>query len=136
LLRCEQVGQMGLVAEIKEAQLAGVAIHESGHINVHLSGSSDMLVEEAFAAFLDELHQASLKLQVPKVTMDLKAVEFVNSRCIKSLVLWINRVCGLEPSSRYQILLLSDPDVLWQRRVLGMLEDYAADVVSVETPGG
>jgi hypothetical protein len=57
----------------------------------------------------------------------------MNSSCFKIFVAWLAQVRDLDAAKQYRIHLLSNPNLLWQRRSLAALSCFAVDLVAIET---
>lgn len=80
--------------------------------------------------FLGKLHEQALARELREVTLELAELEFINSSCLKAMVAWIYKVdTGGRP---YQIRLLRDSKLHWQRTSIATLQRLAPDVVIVE----
>jgi hypothetical protein len=69
---------------------------------------------------------------VAEVVVDLRSVEFMSSACLKAFVTWIHIARTLPTPSRYQIVFLSQPEILWQRRSMHALACVAKDLVRLQ----
>lgn len=107
--------------------------YEDGVVHVRLAGTADYEARSDVDAVIGKLHQEMLRLRAPKVVVDLRALEFMNSSCFKVFVSWLAAVRDLEPGRQYRIHLRSNPALHWQRRSLAALACFAVDVVAIET---
>jgi hypothetical protein len=98
-----------------------------------LSGSAENESKAALEVYLAAVHQAATTAAVTEVTVDLRALEFMNSSCIKACVTWIGTVQDAPKASQYRLRFLSDSKKDWQSRSLKALACFAADLISVET---
>jgi hypothetical protein len=80
-----------------------------------------------------KLHKEAVRLSASKVIVDFRELEFMNSSCFKIFVAWLAQVRDLEATQQYRIHLLSNPNLLWQRRSLAALSCFAVDLVAIET---
>jgi hypothetical protein len=81
---------------------------------------------------LDRVHTAALQRHAAEVVVDLRECDFINSSCLKSFVVWLNRIQDLAAEQQYKIRFLSDDSKLWQRRGLGTLSCFAVELVRIE----
>jgi hypothetical protein len=112
-----------------------LAVRESGpaQLTATIGGTAEMPAVDVMGAFVDKLHTKTCELKAREVVVDLTSLEFMNSSCFKSLVTWLNAITDLEPGDRYKIRFRSNPQILWQRRSLHVLQTMGTDVISVET---
>jgi len=104
-----------------------------GKLLAKLTGNADVAVRPALADFLNQVHEAAKSPSVVEVVVDLRDLEFMNSACLKAMVTWIFVARELPSNSRYQILLVSDPAVLWQRRSVQALSCVATELVKLQS---
>jgi anti-anti-sigma factor len=106
---------------------------DDGKLLTKLVGNADVGVKPALADFLTQVHEAAKSRAVSEVVVDLRDVEFMNSACLKTIVTWIFVARELPETDRYQILLVSDPSVLWQRRSVQALSCVATELVKLQS---
>jgi hypothetical protein len=106
---------------------------EDGTLMCRLAGSADMRAVGRLEAFLARVHQTAIGNALSKVTVDLRDLEFMNSSCFMSLVLWLTCVQEVRKSGRYTVTVKSNPNKVWQRRGLSELRMYATDILTIET---
>ena len=104
-----------------------------GTLLTKLAGNADIGVKSALADFLGQVHEAARSESVSQVVVDLKDVEFMNSACLKTIVTWIFIARELPLANRYEILLVSDPNILWQRRSVHALACVATELVRLQS---
>lgn len=102
-------------------------------IAARLVGTADLSVKAALDDFLTNLHQMACDVGVDEVVVDFRSLRFMNSSCLKGLVTWICRVQELPHDIQYRLVLVSSPDMHWQRRSLHALSCLAADLVSIRS---
>lgn len=119
--------------KIETTELRASASIEHGAIVVRFSGTADTVAMPQVHSLLQRLHDEVLRAGAREVTIDLRALEFMNSSCFKAFVSWIGGVQELEEARQYKILFLSDPEKHWQRRSLGALSCFAVDLIRVES---
>jgi hypothetical protein len=98
-------------------------------LTVEFSGDADMRVFEPLKEFFRGVHDEAVHAGVKKVSIDLRALEFMSSACIKVFVSWLIAIRELPPESQYQLEFLSPRGVGWQRRTLAALSCFALDLV-------
>jgi hypothetical protein len=105
---------------------------DGSSVRLKLSGSADMEVHAQLAQFLERLHEQVCEKRVGRVAADIRELYFMNSSCLKLLVVWMGRVAKLTDSSRYRVLFLTDSNLQWQRRTLEAMQAFAPAVVEIE----
>jgi hypothetical protein len=122
------------------ASMAGAA-HFSASVTTSKQLTTVCLVgvaEAADADLLDELfrrvHADTPRDRGAAVLLDVRALEVMSSPGVRALLRWISGLDELAPEERYEIRILSDPAVLWQRGTLVTLQAVASDRVIVEAP--
>jgi anti-anti-sigma factor len=93
-----------------------------GQAEVEMSGNIDVKnvreVGTTMVALMNELE----KRGIHEVRVDLKHLYFLNSSGLKLFVTWITRVGEMLPAKRYQIVLVANSNLQWQKRSLGALQ--------------
>jgi len=123
---------------IELPKLAGGVIYaeasgDAGVVRVRFSGTADLEAKDDLEVFVKKLHREAVRLAATKVVVDFRELEFMNSSCFKIFVAWLAQVRDLEATQQYRIHLLSNPNLLWQRRSLAALSCFAVDLVAIET---
>lgn len=99
-------------------------------LSVAFEGTGDVAAIELLASYLKSVHAEALRLRLREVSCDFRQLSFMNSSCFKSFVVWIDTVKNLpEP---YQIRLVTEPSMQWQRRSFEALRRLATRVVVLE----
>lgn len=106
---------------------------EGQTVRVRFSGTADLEARADLERYMRKLHDEAVRLTANKVVIDLRELEFMNSSCFKIFVSWLAQVRDLPPAQQYRIHLLSNPNLLWQRRSLAALSCFAVDLVAIET---
>jgi hypothetical protein len=101
-------------------------------VSARLDGTADLNIKPALDGFLVKLHETAQAQRVAELVMDFRNLKFMNSSCLKGLVTWICAVQGLPPQDQYRIVLVSSPELHWQRRSLRALSCLAPELVSIE----
>ncbi|EYF06810.1 hypothetical protein [Chondromyces apiculatus] len=114
-------------------ELKAEAVHEGEILVLCLTGTADMRASEALERVLAQVHTEAQRLGVAQVRVDLRALEFMNSSCLKAFVTWISNVRDAPGEQRYSIHFMSRPEILWQRRSLHALRCFAVDLITVES---
>jgi hypothetical protein len=113
--------------------ISAEATGDAGVVRVRFSGTADLEAKDDLEVFVKKLHREAVKHTVTKVIVDFRELEFMNSSCFKIFVAWLAQVRDLEATQQYRIHLLSNPNLLWQRRSLAALSCFAVDLVAIET---
>jgi len=103
---------------------------------VAFTGSAETESLDYVASALGKLHDAALAASSRSVTVDIRALEFASSSCLKAFVSWLQRVQQLDDARRYKIVFRSDNRHTWQRRSLTALSAFAAGVVEIRPEAG
>jgi len=103
----------------------------NGGLKMEMVGNADLNVTAMLDRLVEEIHREACRLGVREVVVDLRALEFMNSSCLKSLVWWISSVHELAAAHQYHITFVSSPLMYWQRRSLSALAGLATELVSI-----
>jgi hypothetical protein len=106
--------------------------HDGTAIRIWLSGDANLNAAEPVARLLMSVHNEAKKLKVGSVIVDFSKLEFINSACLKRFVTWISHVRDLDPTMQYQIRLVANEKVPWQRRSMSALRCVAVRLVSLD----
>ncbi len=111
----------------------------SSHLEVNgssltltLKGNADIRVMFPLEQTLKVLEREILAKEIREVTVDLRALDFMNSSCLKTFVTWLGHVQEYEPAQQYPIRFLSSDSRHWQARSLQALSCFAVDLVRIE----
>ena len=116
----------------KGEQFSSEGGHEGEAIRLSLAGDANLNAAEPVARLLMSVHNEAKRLQVRSVIVDFSKLEFINSACIKRFVTWISHVRDLDAQSQYQIRLVANDKVPWQRRSMSALRCVAVRLVSLD----
>jgi len=120
-------------SEVKTGRFVAGLSEESSQLAVRLGGHADLPeVVEAMSSLWMRVHARALDLKAPVVTVDLRPLEFMNSSCFRTFVVWLSHLSQSGEGERYRVRFLSDATRYWQRRGLQALSAFARDVVTVE----
>jgi hypothetical protein len=100
---------------------------------LRLVGSANAGATAALAELLIALHIELRERETRAVVVDLHAMELMAAPCFNELVAWIERLSELGPDERYQILVRSNPQILWQQHTLDALACFDTRIVRVES---
>jgi len=98
---------------------------------VYLRGNADSDVADAFALFLQQLHDVAIAAGVREVVFDSRELYFLTSACIKSLVVAIKRLMAVDARFQYKIRFITTPALRWQERSFEVLTKIAPMLVSI-----
>jgi len=98
-----------------------------------LTRGSRLLLDRLRRQFPTVRDRWTPQLGVKTVKVDLRQLEFMNSSCFKIFVAWLAQLRDLDAAKQYKIQIVSNPNLLWQRRSLAALSCFAVDLVTIET---
>jgi hypothetical protein len=118
------------VTPIDEASFRAEAVLDPANVvTVRFTGTADLTVRPMVDRFLRDVHDEICRIDVATVNVNMSALEFINSSCLKAFVGWITTVQAMA-KGRYHISFLFKPSRDWQRRSVDALALLAEDVVS------
>jgi hypothetical protein len=108
---------------------------DDGEIRVSLRGNADMRAVPDLAAFIPSVHAKAVETCVSSVTVDMLALEFMNSSCFRNFVNWLNWIRELPEARRYKLRFVGSRARHWQRPSLSALSLFAVGLVDIEFVG-
>jgi hypothetical protein len=103
---------------------------EDGVMRISVSGAIEMREPgELLNPFWNSIDEDARGRGIRRVELDLRDLSFMNSSGILTLVRWITKVRGHAPDGAYQLVLLYDRNVTWQRTSIPTLAKLAPAVV-------
>lgn len=103
---------------------------EDGVMRVRISGAVEMREPgELLNPFWTSVDESARTRGIRRVELDLRDLTFMNSSGILTLVRWITRARGHGPERGYQLVLMYDRNVTWQRTSIPTLAKLAPAVV-------
>ena len=120
------------IQAVHDVDFAAEATVTDGVLTARVSGNADLNVRLALERFLAGIHEEARQQKLPSVTLDVRGLAFMNSSCLKSLVVWVTQIQDLPPEQRYKITVLSSPTLYWQKRSLFAISSLASDIVTIE----
>lgn len=99
---------------------------EGATLAVNLSGSAELRTSIELASALIKLHEQAMGAGVSEVSVDFRAVEFMNSAALSAFLQWFNK---LRETPKYKVVLVYDTQVRWQRGSISAMSAFAADYV-------
>jgi len=120
------------LSQLKEPTFSATVTHDAEAIVVRFTGNADIVAQKHLDRLLGEVHEQAGRLRVGQVKVDIRDLSFMNSSCIKDVIVWLEKVRKTEEANRYLIAFLSSATQPWQRRSLHALTSFARGIVSVE----
>jgi hypothetical protein len=117
---------------VASADLFAAAHEVDGQITLRLWGTADLCVVEPLAETLSAVHRAALRLGTKRIAVDITALEFMNSSCVKCFVSWLAGVQSGRDTIPYSVHFISNPAMHWQRTSLRAIRCMVPDIVTVE----
>lgn len=108
-------------------------LDSGGTLVLELCGSADMEIVGFLPVYFKSVHAEVQRMRLAEVVLDLHALYFMNSSCLKSFVTWIDLISQLPVRSQYRLRFLTDPHLQWQKRSLDALRRMAMGTVVIET---
>lgn len=116
--------------KVTEATFSGCAMHDGNDIVVRLTGTADIAAQPHLEPLFVAVHAQVAALGVGRVQVDLRELQFMNSSCIKDVIVWLEKIRKAEKS--YLVTFLSSEARPWQRRSLLALKQFGKGIVSIE----
>jgi hypothetical protein len=120
-------------AALEPLNAAGFAttIAQAGReLSIGLIGAADLNVREELETFLQRVHDFASEQRLERVTLDMRALEFINSSCLATIVHWIE-LRELLVGHRYRICFVADKNNTWHHRTLRILSGLYCEVLTV-----
>jgi len=125
---------MSVVAKVSGETFSAEAVHdEETAIHIVFNGTADFEAKTDLETVIKKLHTEAQALEVERVVVDFRELEFMNSSCFKVFVSWLAQVQEMPADQQYRIHFRSNPNLHWQRRSLAALSCFAVDLVAIET---
>jgi hypothetical protein len=106
--------------------------YEPGLVGLVCTGSAETAAVGRVESVLAAVHDDAVRRGARQVVVDLTDLEFASSSCLKAFATWLHVIQQLADHARYQVRFVSSARHAWQRRSLGALVAFAADIASVE----
>jgi hypothetical protein len=120
------------LATLTEPTFSATVSHDAENIVVRFTGNADIVAQKHLDRLLGDVHEQAGRLRVGRVKVDIRDLSFMNSSCIKDVIVWLEKVRKTEESHRYLVAFLSSATQPWQRRSLIALTTFGRGIVSVE----
>jgi hypothetical protein len=78
-----------------------------------------------------DIHAAAVARRLEEVTVDLRGLTYCNATAWKCFVQWL-RLLREDPAARYQLRVISSPDVRWQLVGMAALRAFGGDRLVIE----
>jgi hypothetical protein len=101
-------------------------------IEVCMWGTAESLSEPALVKTLNEVRTSAGESPPSEIRIDIRAIEFLHSGCLKYLVNWITPLQN-QAGEIYKITLVWNPAMNWQKRTIYVLCSLAPAVLSAVT---
>jgi hypothetical protein len=121
------------IAAVHDLDFAAEANVSDGVLQATVSGNADLNVRLALERFLAAVHDEARAQKLRTVSLDVRRLAFMNSSCLKSLVVWVTQIQDLPAEQRYQVTVRSSPSLYWQKRSLVAISSLASDIVTIES---
>jgi hypothetical protein len=121
------------IQAVHDVDFSAEASLTDGVLTATISGNADLNVRLALERFLAAIHQEARQQHMDKVALDVRGLAFMNSSCLKSLVVWVTQIQDLPADQRYKITVVSSPTLYWQKRSLFAISSLASDIVTIES---
>ncbi len=121
------------IQSVHDVDFAAEASVSDGVLTAKVSGNADLNVRLALERFLAAIHEEARRQHLQNVSLDVRSLAFMNSSCLKSLVVWVTQIQDLPPAERYHITVVSSPTLYWQKRSLFAISSLASDIVTIES---
>lgn len=119
------------LAALMEADGCQAEAHlEDGVAVIRLRGSAEGEVTGLLNGFFERVHDAICSAEVKSVRVELVALEFMSSSCLKGFIRWLVQIEALG-DSRYDVTFVSDPSRHWQKRSLRALQTLMPQIVTL-----
>jgi hypothetical protein len=101
-------------------------------IEVCMWGTAESLSEPALVSTLNEVRASASQSPPQEIRIDIRAIEFLHSGCLKYLVNWITPLQN-QAGEIYKISLVWNPGMNWQKRTIYVLCSLAPAVLTAVT---
>ncbi|HEY3493230.1 MAG TPA: hypothetical protein VGK73_01035 [Polyangiaceae bacterium] len=123
---------MSKLENVKLPVVPGVTASLGPGPRLGLSGTiSTREPDKHLGIFFRELHEAALADALTEITVDVRALTFVNSSGIRLFIEWASRASG-QAGRRYRLRFLRNPAVTWQRVSFSAIKNIAGEEIVIE----
>jgi hypothetical protein len=120
------------IQAVHDVDFSAEASVSDGVLVAKVTGNADLNVRLALERFLAAIHAEARRQRLQNVSLDVRNLAFMNSSCLKSLVVWVTQIQDLPADQRYHITVVSSPTLYWQKRSLFAISSLASDIVTIE----
>jgi len=117
------------ITPVMQKSFRAEAVLDTNGVAVRFSGTADLTVKAHVDRFLCQVHAEACRIDTTSVSVDMSALEFINSSCLKAFVTWITTVQEMA-QGRYTISFMFKPARDWQKRSVEALSRLGEDVVT------
>jgi hypothetical protein len=121
---------------IKTPEFSCTATREGARIHAVLEGNADIVAIDGLSRLLTKVHAEATVLPPEEVVVDVRQLEFMNSSCFKTFVIWISDIQALIPARQYHVRFVSNPSIHWQKRSLHALRCFAIELITLDGQPG
>ena len=101
-----------------------------GTTTATLAGTAESGAAEPMRAYFARLHSAAITAKSTEVRVELVALEFMTSSCLKELLTWFATVeSAQQEGATYKVRLRGTQKHSWQRRSFSALAAFSSNVV-------
>jgi hypothetical protein len=115
---------------LNAAGFATTVAQAGSELSIQLIGVADLNVQEELETFLQQVHAFASERRLERVTLDMRALEFINSSCLATIVHWIE-LREVLVGHRYRICFVADKSNTWHHRTLRILSGLYCEVLTV-----
>lgn len=117
---------------LKPPAVPGVELSLGPGSRLVLSGTiSTREPDKHLGIFFRAVHEAALADAVSEMTVDVRALSFVNSSGIRLFIDWASRATGAA-GRRYRLRFVRNPGVTWQRVSFTAIKSIAGEEIVIE----
>ena len=117
---------------VTEPTFKAEIVAADGIARMTIGGTADLIAEPHLQAFLRQTHVYVGQQQVTSVMVDIRALEFMSSSCLRLFVAWALSVARPPYERPYRIVFIVSPTSEWQRRSMSMIPRVAPEIASIE----
>jgi hypothetical protein len=123
------------------SKLASVALPSIANVSLKVDPSGKLTLvgtiatrdpAESIAPLFRSLHNAAIDDGLKEFKIDLAGLTFVNSSAIRLFVDWVTWIKNEPPQRQYKAVLITNPQVTWQKTSLSVLKSLAPEVVVLQ----
>jgi hypothetical protein len=120
------------LAKLTEATFSASVVHDAKDIVIRFAGNADVAAQKHLDRLFGDVHEQAGLLGISRVQVDMRELAFMNSSCIKDVIVWLEKIRQTAEDKRYLVAFLSSGAQPWQRRSLHAISHFARGIVTVE----